>query len=142
MVKLYDSKNPGRCARWVYSPQHKPELSNVIGRRMDGWTEVRVQDLPDTKELLGLKGEEDVVRSGDVVLMSNTTAKRDELRKENVDRAKEQVEQVNVKHYKDTENIKVSTPDGDTHSVRPRGRAAIEEREINFEYTHKDPERE
>lgn len=142
LVKSYEQKNPGRGARWVYSPTHKPELSNVIARRMDGWTEVRVADLPDAKELLGLKGEEDPIRSGDVIMMSNAKEKIAELRQENVDRAKEQVQQVNVKHYKDTQDIQATGPDGETHSVRPRGRSAVEEREINFTYTHKDPEQE
>src|SRR5262245_53089754 len=82
LAKAYEARHEGRRkTRWVFSPLNKPELSNVIGRKMDGWRVVVGKDLPEAGELLGTE-ELEIVRQGDVILMWNSPEKIDELRKE------------------------------------------------------------
>lgn len=127
LAMTFEKANPGMKTRWVYSPLHKPELSNVVARKVDGWREVYVRDLLDAQESLGQKPDE-VVRMGDVILMQITEDELMVLKQENIERAEEQAARVQEDHY---ENIRqVSVPGmREEHRVQPRGRTSIDFRE-------------
>lgn len=129
--KHLEGKRRSRVTRWVYSPLHKPEISNVVGRKVDGWTEVYVDELKEATSMLGLKSGE-VVRMGDVILMWTTPENRAALRQELKDRAAAQVKAVQETHE---ENIRAVSVPGmrKEHEVRPRGSVVIEEREFQLD---------
>ena len=60
-------KFPNRVPQWVYAPQHKPDLSNVIARRAEGYEFVRPSDLGKDFEVFT---DGDRIRFADVVLMT------------------------------------------------------------------------
>lgn len=133
-AKMYEDNNSGREARWVYHPEHKPELSNVIARRAQGYVPVLGKEVPGL-EIPGA-GDDEAVRVGDVVLMSIATDDREEIRQELKERADESAQAIEREFYKDTEAI---TAQGMTEQsrARPRGHARIEEREFVFDYVQR-----
>ena len=139
LAKTYEARSEKtKETRWVYSPLHKPELSNVIGRRMDGWKPITGKDLPEAMELLGI-GEDDLVRHGDVVLMWIDPKKRAELRKEIDEKTREQASSIKREHYDKTPEISAGGAKmSDEHRVRPKGDAVIEEKEFEFDYTQRE----
>lgn len=124
--EMYKKDNPEREIRWVYHPEHRPDLSNVITRRAQGYVEVYVEDLGDT--VLGLKSGE-VVRVGDLILMSCPTEVKEELREEIAERAREQASSVQREFYDSIDQV--AKPGG--AEMRARGKAAIEEREASYD---------
>jgi hypothetical protein len=145
LAKTYESKHlsngvPTRVVRGVYAPQHRPELSSELGRRMDGWRTVLASELPEAQELLGAKGDS-VVRVGDLILMWTTPENRDALRKENLDKALMQREAVEQSFSEGID--RVSAPGmRPEHRVRPKGRSIIEEKEFEFERDYEQPKEE
>jgi len=124
--EMYLERHPDRDIRWVYHPEHRPDLSNVITRRAYGYEEVYVRELGES--VLGLK-DADVVRVGDVVMMSCPAEVKKELREEIAERAREQASSVERGYYEAIDEIK--KPSG--AEMRARGKAAIEEREVAYD---------
>lgn len=143
IAQLYKDKHKdeGREVRWVYAPLHRPELSNVIGRRMDGWTEIALSEIPEAATLLGLKVNEAEVRLGDVVLMWTTKENRARLKREETNKAQSQVEAIDRAHYEAMESL-TAPGMGEEHKVRSRGRTSVEMREIEVDYEQRSEERE
>jgi hypothetical protein len=129
---LYRGRNPDRDCRWVYAPTHKPELSNVLGRRASGYVEVRLVDLPEAKDLMQGLNPDDVVRVGDLVLMSIEAELREIYKKEAHDTAAEQGSRVGRKYYESLMNEERAGPDGKAHKATGKGAVTIEEK--TFEY--------
>lgn len=125
LAKTYEENNQGRKMRWVYSPLHKPELSNVIGKRADGFVEVTVDDLGES--VPGLKGEE-VLRVGDVIGMSVPKDLADEMKEELADAAKEAKDSIGREYYE-----KIREAESGEHKSEPRGAVTIEERQRDYD---------
>lgn len=132
LAKFYEAAHPGRAVRWVYAPEHKPDLSNVLERKMDGYELVRVEDLK-ADDLLYDRPEDDLVRVGDLVLMSTTAQNKMERVKENEEAARNQRAQVERAFYEEQEKAEVrSSATGDIHRAKPRGRATVREAEVDL----------
>lgn len=141
LAKAYEARHEGkRKTRWVFSPINKPELSNVIGRKMDGWKVVAGKDLPEAMELLGTE-ELEIVRQGDVILMWNTPEKLKELRAEVDERTKEQAASVQRSHEDGMKKVGADDPKmRPEHEVRAKGTAQIEVKEVQIDYTQRKEE--
>lgn len=134
--KAYEARFDGqRVVRWVWAPLHKPELSNIVGRRMDGWKMCLASELPEAKEMLDLTGEVPV-RNGDLVLMWTSPENQAALRKENIDKAKDQARTIESEYYEKTKKASAGDKMRPEHELRPRGRSIIEEREFETAYEH------
>jgi hypothetical protein len=124
---LYIGQNPGKATRWVYSPAHKPDLSNVLSRQADGYQVVYNKDLGSdfAASLPGLKPEEPV-RIGDVVLMSIAAEVQKAFQAELDQLAKGEMQRVEQEFHHSIEDI--GGPGlNDRYRARPRGRSVIEE---------------
>jgi len=125
----YKQKHPDRECRWVYSPLHRGELSNVMTKRSQGYKPVMVKDVG----MLDGFNPEDQMRVGDLVLMAIHQETHKKLEEEVKERADEQLKQVEREYYDQIQNLDVR--DGQDPRMRPAGRAVIEERD--HEYEHK-----
>jgi len=140
--QLYKEKYPDRDCRWVYAPTHKPELSNVLGRRAQGYVEVKLGELEDAGDLMPGLGPDDVVRVADVVLMSIEAEVRDMFKEDLHEAAKEQGERVGRKYYEALMEEEAMGPGGTRHVAVGRGQASIEEREFEYEIEQRTSEEE
>ena len=130
IAQMFKGNNPTMDCRWVYHPEHKKELSNVIARKYEGYQHVEMSDLgEDAADLV----DGDEVRVGDVVLMKISLIERGELFDELNTRAREQSESVEGNFYEDQKGVHVTGPDGQTHEARARGHTRIEEREFTID---------
>lgn len=127
IAQMFKDENTTMDCRWVYHPEHKRELSNVIARRSEGYQHVRIADLgEDASDFL----DADEVRVGDVVLMKISRMEREELLQELAERAKEQSDSVEGNFYEDQKGVHVTGADGAVHEAKARGHSRIEEREL------------
>lgn len=131
LAEQYEEANPGMKCRWVYSPEHKPELSNVISRKAQGYKTVTGELHPNASEMLGLEDSEPV-RVGDLILMAVPKEIYEQIRRELEERAQSEAERVNEEFYDEVEKISTAGMRSE-HKPRPRGRAVIEEREFEFD---------
>lgn len=129
LQELFERSNPGRSVRWVYDPTHKPDLSNVLNRTIDGFEMVYVKDLGEgaVQSLPGLKKEEPV-RVGDTVMMSIAEAERKEMRADLDRAAADEMTRVDQEFQHSIEEI-TATKGGKTYSPRPLGTSVTEEME-------------
>lgn len=130
----YKKTHPDMDCRWVYHPEHKRELSNVIGRKASGYRKVMRSDLPE--EMQELIENESEVRVGDVILMKISREVRDEMRKELAERAQDQAKSVDRK-FRESLELAEKGPDGTVHQATPRGSAKIEEKEFEYDIEQK-----
>lgn len=134
---LYIARNPSMGTRWVYSPEHKPDLSNVLSRQADGYKLVYNKDLGDefVASIPGVKAEEPV-RIGDVVLMAIAAVVQKAFQKELDERATADRDRVQSEFYGKIEDMEVKGM-RDEYRARPRGRSVIEEveREVDVDPT-------
>jgi hypothetical protein len=141
LADLYIEGHPGQGVRFVYSPEHKPELSNVTSRHIDGYRLCYVKDLGgDAAEMLPGMKPEDIVRVGDVVMMAIAEDIRDEMR-EDLDRATaEEMGRVQEEFYDAVDEIKLRSGMRDEYKARPRGSSVTEavEREVDVPDSHKE----
>ena len=131
--QLYRERNLDRDCRWVYAPTHKPELSNVLGRRASGYIEVTLKDLPEAKDLMQGLNPDDVVRVGDLVLMSIEAELREIFKKEAHDAAAEQGSRVGRAYYEKLMEEERAGPDGKVHRATGKGAVTIEEKEFEYD---------
>lgn len=138
LAELYKRNNPGREVRMVYDPQHKPDLSNVLSRQVDGYRMVLVKDLGEENALPGVKPDEPV-RVGDTVMMSIAADEKAEIQAQLDERAKAEYGRVEQEFEHSIEEI-VHKKGGKTYSPRPLGRSVTEEveREVEGPETHKE----
>lgn len=129
LAKLYEASHEGRSVRWVYAPEHKPDLSNVMEMRMEGYEIVRVEDL-DADDLMFGRESSDVVRVGDVVLMSTDADNKMARIEENMEQARDQRKLIEREFYEEQERAEVAARGGGTHRASPRGRVTVEDREV------------
>ena len=141
---MYLQNHQGKSTRWVYSPEHKPDLSNVVSRQADGYALVYNKDLGAEflKSLPGMKPEEPV-RIGDVVLMSIAAEVQKAFQRELDERAKGELERVEQEFHQKISDMEV--PGGkmrEEYRARPRGRSVIEEveREVSVDPTLREEE--
>ena len=138
--ELYRSQHEGRDCRWVYAPSHKPELSNVMSRRAQGYVEVTFTELPEATDLMRGLGPDDAVRVGDVILMSIEAELRDIFKQELQEDALEQGKRVERSYYDEISKLEDMGPDGKAHRSTPRGSVDISVKELEFEYEQRTSE--
>jgi len=141
LADMYIKLNPEDDVRFVYSPEHKPELSNVTSRHIDGYRLVYVKDLGnDVAEMLpGMKAEEPV-RVGDVVMMSIEAEIRQEIQAGLDNAAAEEMSRVQEEFYEAIDEVKLRSGMRDEYKARPRGTTTTEhvEREVDVPDSHKE----
>lgn len=134
-AEKYRDRYPERDVRYVYDPTHKPELSGIVGRQAMGYELVTWGEIGVT----GAK-EEEVVRVGDLVLMSIDKETKQAIRDERAHLSRERMESVSRSFYtKIEEAASEKTPRH--HSgpgVRPLGQATIEERVHEYEIEQRE----
>lgn len=126
LSNMYESQNSGMKCRWVYSPEHRSDLSNVLTRRAQGYLPVVLKDMG--QDIPGFIKPDDPIRVGDVVLMGVATEVAELLKSEIAERARNQVDAVEAGYYESTESM--SDGHRGEHRARPRGRSVIEERDL------------
>ncbi len=137
LAKMYTDSHPGQEVRFVYHPQHKPDLSNVVSRQTDGWRLCYVKDLgEDVDEILPGMKPEDTVRVGDAVLMHIAADVRQGYREDQDAINLEERSRVESDFYNSIDEIDANPE----HKPRPRGRSVIEEveREVDVPAAHKE----
>lgn len=139
---MFKARSEGQATRWVYSPTHKPELSNVVSRQVDGYRIVRNDELGEdyVASLPGLKPDEPV-RVGDVILMCIEAHKQKEFQDELDARAMEDMQRVEEEFRQNIEDMAVPNM-REEHRARPRGRSHMEEVEAEVEGDEKYIEKE
>lgn len=138
--EAYRKRHSDRDCRWVYAPTHKPELSNVLSRRAQGYEEVCICDLPEAEGLMAGLSPDDVVRVADTVLMSIEAELREMFKKELHSDAVEQGNRVERKYYEELRAAEEEAKAGGKHIATPRGRVVIEEKELEYEYEQRPTE--
>lgn len=128
----YRKQFPDREVRYVYDPEHKPELSGILGRKAQGYRIV-------TQAEVGLTGDEaeenKPVRVGDLVLMSIPRAEKEAEEAYRANLSKEQMQRVQRDFYQDQGELGSRSKPGH-HSkapTRPIGTATIEERDFEYD---------
>lgn len=136
---MYREAYPDRDCRWVYAPTHKPELSNVLGRKASGYVEVRVKEIPKLGDFLPGSSPDDVVRVADLVLMSIEAELRNIFKEELHQAAIEQGKRVERSYY---ERIDAESQEGGgrTHKASAKGSLNIEEREYEYDIEQRTSE--
>ena len=140
----YRERFPDRDCRWVYAPTHKPELSNTLSRRASGYVDVCIVDLPEAGDLMPGLSPDDVVRVGDVVLMSIEAELRKIFADEAHEDAMEQGKRVEREYHEGIDRLgDEAGKDSRGHRyVRPRGHASVEVKEHEYEYEQRSGEGE
>lgn len=130
LANAYRESHEGRDIRYVYHSQTDPSKSNVISRQMDGYQLVKVKDLPE--DIGQSMGEpEDLVRVGDVVLMSISVEQKKEIRDDIHDAALESFQQVEEDYYAAIEETQGGRKA--EYRSRARGKVDVEQREFEYE---------
>ena len=141
LADMYIAKHPDQDVRFVYSPEHKPELSNVTSRHIDGYRMCYVKDLgDDVAEMLpGMKAD-DPVRVGDVVMMAIAASIRQDIQAGLDDPAAEEMDRVQEEFYSAVEEIELKKGMRSEYRARPRGVSITEhvEREVEGPESHKE----
>jgi hypothetical protein len=141
LAKMYLRTRPDKAVRFVYSPEHKPELSNVTSRHIDGYRMVYVKDLgDDVGEMLPGMKPKDPVRVGDVVMMSIDADVRQELLAELDQAAAGELDRVEEEFHGAVKDMELEVGMRDEYKARPRGRSLTEivEREVDVPEAHKE----
>ncbi len=141
LAEMYIERHPNEGVRFVYSPEHKPELSNVTSRHIDGYRLCYVKDLgDDVGEMLPGMKPEDIIRVGDVVMMAVAEAIRDEMRKDLDQATEDEMGRVQEEFYDAVEDMKLKDGMRSQYQPRPRGVSITEavEREVNVPDSHKE----
>jgi hypothetical protein len=127
LALAFKEKFPDREVRWVYSPLHRGELSNIMTKRAQGYKPVFVKDIGT---LDGFDPDEQV-RISDLVLMSIPKEVHKKIEAEVKERADEQLKSVEQEYYDKIGTL--DARDGADPRMRPAGRAVIEERDHEYE---------
>lgn len=131
IASLFRGNNPGMTCRWVYHPEHKGELSNILSRRAEGYSMVGTDELgADAK---GLLLSDDEVRVADVVLMKISIVEQKELRDELAAMALDQTRSVNEKFHEAVSETVAGGVDTEHHG-QPRGKVTIQERTHEYDF--------
>ena len=141
LADMYLRTRPEEDVRFVYSPEHKPELSNVTSRHIDGYRMVYVKDLGvDVDEMLPGMKPDDPVRVGDVVMMAIAASIRQEIQAGLDDSAAEEMDRVQEEFYSAVEEIELKKGMRSEYRARPRGVSITEhvEREVEGTESHKE----
>lgn len=141
LADMYIEGHPEMGVRFVYSPEHKPELSNVTSRHIDGYRTCYVKDLGgDAGEMLPGMKPEDPVRVGDVVMMAVAEAIRQEMRDDLDALNAEEMDRVQEEFYDAVDEMKLKSGMRDEYKPRPRGTTKTEhvEREVVVPDSHKE----
>ncbi len=134
LADMYMERHPGMDVRWVYSPEHKPELSNVISRQADGYKNIYNKDLGEdfVASIPGLKPDHPV-RIGDTVLMAIPAEVRKAIQQELDTRAKGELERVEQEFHSRISSMELPSGMREEYRARPRGRSVIEEVERDID---------
>lgn len=141
IADLYLASHPEMAVRWVYSPLHKPELSNVIDRQIDGYVMVYVRDLGEGTVALmpGVEADEPA-RVGDTILMAIAAAEQREIQADLDQAALDEYGRVEEEFQGAVEDISLGKGMKEEYRVRPMGRSVTElvERDVEGPETHRE----
>lgn len=136
-AEMYRSKYPDREVRYVYDPEHKPELSGILARQAAGYEIVSYAEIDATGR--GVEGEEPV-RVGDLVLMSIPRELKEAEEQYRHSQAKDQLSRVDQDFYHEVGEAG-GKAQRQTHKgppMRPVGSSKIEEREITYDVEQRE----
>lgn len=134
---LYRRQYPDREVRYVYDPEHKPELSGILARQASGYEIVTNGEIEATGR--GLKAD-DPVRVGDLVLMSIPKEEKEREEAYRHSQAKEQLKRVDRDFYHEVGEAGNSAqkPGHKGPPMRPVGSSKTEERELTYEVEQRE----
>jgi len=139
LAKMFTKNHPNTVVRWVYDPQHKPDLSNVLSRTVDGYRPVFVKDLGEDIAVLlpGMKPEEPA-RIGDTVMMFIPEETHAVMRADQDQRTADELTRVEQEFHASIEEISAEKG-GREYRPRPLGTSLTEEveREVEGPDSHK-----
>jgi hypothetical protein len=139
LAQAYENANSGFSCRWVYSPEHRPELSNVIARKSQGYRNVLISEL-DSEIASDIAGTDtEIVRIGDAVLMAIPTEVRRELENEVSEASKAQMLSVEKSYYDEVDSAFVRDK-GRAHRLKARGKVQIQEEDYEYDIQQKGAE--
>lgn len=141
LADMYIAKHPNQAVRFVYSPEHKPELSNITSRHIDGYRVCYVKDLgDDVGEMLPGMKPEDSVRVGDVVMMAIAADIRQEMQADLDQATADEMGRVQEEFYDAVEEMELKKGMRPEYKARPRGVSVTEavEREVDVPESHKE----
>ena len=140
LADMYIALHQDQDVRFVYSPENKPELSNVTSRHIDGYRMCYVKDLGDVAEMLPGMKPDDPVRVGDVVMMGIAATVRQEIQADLDHSAAEEMERVQEEFYNAVEEMELKKGMRPEYRARPRGVSVTEhvEREVEGPESHKE----
>ncbi len=132
LANMYLETRPKEAVRWVFSPEHKPDLSNVVNRQIDGYRLTYVRDLGDKDTVAFLPGMKpsDLVRVGDVVMMAIDAAIQQEIREDLDGAAAEERTRVEQEFYHAVDEMQTDGPMREEYRAKARGRSHTEEVEV------------
>lgn len=138
LADLYTALNPGRAVRWVYDPQHKPDMSNLLSRQIDGYEIILVKDLGESIALPGMKPDEPA-RVGDTVMMSIAEDVVKSMRADLDQAASDEMTRVETEFHDAIDEV-THVKGGKEYRTRPMGRSIIEEveRDVEGPESHKE----
>lgn len=134
LAEIYLKTRPEKAVAWVYSPLHKPELSNVISRQIDGYVMTYVHELgEDTVALLPGMDSDEPIRVGDVIMMAIAAVTMKEIREDLDQAAIGERDRIEEEYYHATDEVTIGKGMRDAYKVRPMGDAVTEEVEVEVE---------
>lgn len=129
--ELYRQKHPERDVRFVRDPVKNSDQSNVTKRLTEGYVPVTWADMGDA---VPGKKPSDVVRLGDVILMSIPTKLREEALAYEADAAAAELDRIEKEFYDVQQTTKLVDPaTGKEHVAMPRGGVQIRQETIEVE---------
>ncbi len=139
LADMFIRTHPNTVVRWVYDPQHKPDLSCVLSRTVDGYRPVFVKDLGDDIAVLlpGMKPDEPA-RIGDTVMMYIPEETHAVMRADQDQITADELTRVEQEFHESIAEISAEKG-GREHHARPLGVSVTEEveREVDGPDSHK-----
>lgn len=114
--------------RWVYHSATKPELSNIMGRRAEGYAIVKANEFTGEFLITPFVDEKGLIRVADTVLMKIPTGQRDANRVERQSMANAQLQTIEAKYKDSMDNV-----GSGKHRAASRGAVKLEERDHEYE---------
>lgn len=131
----YRRQYPDREVRWVYHSATKPELSNVMSRRAEGYDLVKPDEFTESITASSFTDEKGLIRVADVVLMSILAGQREANRAARQDMASDQLASV-----KDNYDASMGSARSGRHRATARGAVKLEPKDHEYEIEQRSRE--
>lgn len=134
IVEHFRSEHSDMDCRWVYHSARKPELSNVMSRRAEGYSLVKAEEFSDY-DINPFVDEKGMIRVADTVLMKIPTGQRAVNREARQELADAQLKQVDQKFKETMGGVKSGK-----HRAAARGAVSLENRDHEYEIEQRSKE--